>query len=138
MFYILYYSIILVAVEFFIPLLIISIAYIRISYHLWGNKTPGIAQDLRDQALLVNKKKVSWIKLLQGEVHKVLNSNNWNRISNIFFYFIISDHQDAIDSSDFICCVLDALANMADDTFHRTERKWVSIYSIKNLALNDI
>ena len=53
-----YFSIILVAVEFFIPLLIISIAYIRIAYHLWGNKTPGIAQDLRDQALLVNKKKV--------------------------------------------------------------------------------
>ena len=60
-----YFSIILVAVEFFIPLLIISIAYIRIAYHLWGNKTPGIAQDLRDQALLVNKKKVRTLHIIR-------------------------------------------------------------------------
>ena len=45
--------------EYILPLLIISIAYANISYHLWGNKTPGIAQDLRDQALLGNKKKVT-------------------------------------------------------------------------------
>ena len=68
-----YFSIILVAVEFFIPLLIISIAYIRIAYHLWGNKTPGIAQDLRDQALLVNKKKVWTLDNIKIIEHFIAN-----------------------------------------------------------------
>ena len=54
----LYFSVSLVVVEYFLPLLIISFAYIRISCNLWGHKTPGESQDQRDQQLLKNKKKV--------------------------------------------------------------------------------
>ena len=40
------------------PLAIISFAYMRIAFRLWGSKTPGAAQDQRDHNILVNKKKV--------------------------------------------------------------------------------
>ena len=35
----------------------------------------------------------------------------------------ISDHQDVTNRSIFICRMLDAVANMANDTFHRTKCK---------------
>ncbi|XP_059088190.1 RYamide receptor-like [Tigriopus californicus] len=57
-----YYSFSLVTVEYFVPLAIITFAYSRISYRLWGTKTPGTAQDERDHNILQNKKKV--IKML--------------------------------------------------------------------------
>ena len=44
--------------EYFVPLAIISFAYMRIAFRLWGSKTPGAAQDQRDHNILVNKKKV--------------------------------------------------------------------------------
>ena len=40
---------------------IISVAYSRIAFRLWGSKTPGAAQDERDHIILANKKKVSSI-----------------------------------------------------------------------------
>ena len=46
-------------VQYFVPLILISFAYIRIAVVLWGSKTPGAAQDQRDQIVLRNKKKVS-------------------------------------------------------------------------------
>ena len=45
-------------VQYFVPLMAISFAYIRIAVVLWGSKTPGAAQDQRDQIVLRNKKKV--------------------------------------------------------------------------------
>ena len=45
-------------VEYFVPLLVISFAYSCVAFRLWGNKTPGAAQDDRDQNILQNKKKV--------------------------------------------------------------------------------
>ena len=38
---------------------IISVAYARIAFRLWGSKPPGAAVDERDHNILVNKKKVS-------------------------------------------------------------------------------
>ena len=57
--YICFFSVSLVIVEYFLPLSIISFAYSRISYNLWGTKTPGESHDQRDQQVLGNKKKVS-------------------------------------------------------------------------------
>ena len=51
-------SISLLIVEYFVPLAIISFAYMRIAFRLWGSRTPGAAQDQRDHNILVNKKKV--------------------------------------------------------------------------------
>ena len=52
------FSISLLIVEYFVPLAIISFAYMRIAFRLWGSRTPGAAQDQRDHNILVNKKKV--------------------------------------------------------------------------------
>lgn len=54
------YSEVLVFLQYFIPLVIISYAYARICCMLWGAKTPGNAQGLRDATVLKNKKKVSF------------------------------------------------------------------------------
>ncbi|KAF6211616.1 hypothetical protein GE061_012129 [Apolygus lucorum] len=56
------YRIILVLVQYFIPLSIISYAYARMALRLWGSRAPGNAQHSRDRNLLKNKKKV--IKML--------------------------------------------------------------------------
>uniref|UniRef100_A0A182INH5 G-protein coupled receptors family 1 profile domain-containing protein n=1 Tax=Anopheles atroparvus TaxID=41427 RepID=A0A182INH5_ANOAO len=59
---ILLYRYLLVLVQYFIPLFVISFVYIQMAFRLWGSKTPGNAQDSRDITMLKNKKKV--IKML--------------------------------------------------------------------------
>ena len=44
--------------QYLLPLLIISFAYVRMGIKLWLTKTPGAAQQKRDEMILVNKKKV--------------------------------------------------------------------------------
>ncbi|XP_042205378.1 substance-K receptor-like isoform X2 [Homarus americanus] len=56
------YSHVMVGLQFFVPLGIISFAYIRMGWELWGARTPGNAEDARDAHVLRNKKKV--IKML--------------------------------------------------------------------------
>uniref|UniRef100_A0A182M0M4 G-protein coupled receptors family 1 profile domain-containing protein n=1 Tax=Anopheles culicifacies TaxID=139723 RepID=A0A182M0M4_9DIPT len=56
------YRYVLVLVQYFIPLFVISFVYIQMALRLWGSKTPGNAQDSRDITMLKNKKKV--IKML--------------------------------------------------------------------------
>jgi leucokinin receptor len=53
------YRLVLVSLQYLIPLCIISCAYTRMALRLWGSKTPGNAQDSRDANLMKNKKKVS-------------------------------------------------------------------------------
>ena len=57
--YFLLYSTSLLTVQYFLPMSIISVAYARIAFRLWGSKTPGAAQTDRDHNILLNKKKVS-------------------------------------------------------------------------------
>ena len=45
-------------VQYFFPLLIISIAYFRIMHRIWLTKAPGSAMDTRDAIMTRNKKKV--------------------------------------------------------------------------------
>ncbi|KAK7084132.1 Olfactory receptor [Halocaridina rubra] len=56
------YSHVMVGLQYFLPLGIISFAYIRMGWELWGAQTPGNAEDARDAHVLRNKKKV--IKML--------------------------------------------------------------------------
>ncbi|XP_014677510.1 PREDICTED: tachykinin-like peptides receptor 99D, partial [Priapulus caudatus] len=51
------YTIYLLVLQYFAPLLLITSAYLRIGYRVWGNQTPGNAQDARDEAINRNKKK---------------------------------------------------------------------------------
>ncbi|KAK6641501.1 hypothetical protein RUM44_013213 [Polyplax serrata] len=56
------YRLVLVTLQYLIPLAVITWAYARIAHTLWGNKAPGNAQDARDANLLRNKERV--IKML--------------------------------------------------------------------------
>jgi leucokinin receptor len=53
------YRRVLVALQYFVPLCVISAVYARMGFHLWGSKTPGNAENMRDANLLRNKKRVS-------------------------------------------------------------------------------
>lgn len=53
------YRIVMVLVQYFTPLCIISFVYARMAVRLWGSRAPGNAQDSRDANLMKNKKKVS-------------------------------------------------------------------------------
>jgi leucokinin receptor len=53
------YRVVMVLVQYFTPLCIISCVYARMALRLWGSKAPGNAQDSRDANLMKNKKKVS-------------------------------------------------------------------------------
>jgi len=58
----LWYKNFLCLVQYFIPCILISGAYIRMAVTLWSRKTPGVAQLERDINVMNNKKKV--IKML--------------------------------------------------------------------------
>jgi len=60
--YFMWYKNFLCLVQYFIPLILISGAYIRMAVALWSSKTPGAAQLERDIVVMNNKKKV--IKML--------------------------------------------------------------------------
>lgn len=61
------YRLILVVLQYVIPLCVITWAYARMAHALWGNRAPGNAEDARDAALMKNKKKVSKIPTLTLE-----------------------------------------------------------------------
>jgi len=52
------YRVVLLVLQYVIPLCVISCVYIRMALTLWGSKTPGNAQSSRDATLMKNKKKV--------------------------------------------------------------------------------
>lgn len=56
------YRLVLVTLQYVIPLSVITWAYARMAHALWGSKAPGNAQDTRDANLMKNKKKVKGIE----------------------------------------------------------------------------
>ena len=54
-------------IEYAVPLFIISIAYGRMGTRLWLTRTPGTAQDKRDECILTNKKKVTLGQIRLGK-----------------------------------------------------------------------
>lgn len=57
-----WYMFALCFVQYFLPLCLISFAYLRIGMNLWGRRAPGEAEERRDATILKNKKKA--IKVL--------------------------------------------------------------------------
>ena len=57
------YRLYLVFVQYFVPLVIISWAYVLIIHRIWLSKAPGTAVDSRDQLMHKNKKKVCSVLL---------------------------------------------------------------------------
>ena len=57
------YCVLLVILEYLVPLSIITMAYLKMGMRLWWATTPGQADQLRDDKILRNKKKVSFSSL---------------------------------------------------------------------------
>ncbi|KAH9361438.1 hypothetical protein HPB48_003888 [Haemaphysalis longicornis] len=53
-----YYSMALMILQYFFPLLVLIFTYTRIAVVVWGKETPGEAQDARDQRMAASKRKV--------------------------------------------------------------------------------
>ena len=53
------YSMALMVLQYFFPLIVLLFTYSRIGVVVWGNKPPGEAEDVRDQRLAASKRKVS-------------------------------------------------------------------------------
>ncbi|XP_067134021.1 neuropeptide Y receptor type 1-like [Centruroides vittatus] len=56
-----FYSYVLVSLQYFIPLCVISYAYCKMGIRLRNMRTPGNAEDNRDATVTRNKKKVSFL-----------------------------------------------------------------------------
>jgi len=53
------YRLLMAVAQYFLPLIVITYAYVRIMHRVWFSKAPGTAMDSRDQVLNRNKRKVS-------------------------------------------------------------------------------
>ncbi|XP_054710872.1 RYamide receptor-like [Uloborus diversus] len=53
-----YYSMALMILQYFFPLMVLLYTYARIAIVVWGNRPPGEAEDVRDQRLAASKRKM--------------------------------------------------------------------------------
>ncbi|XP_069181051.1 substance-K receptor isoform X2 [Procambarus clarkii] len=109
------YSHVMVGLQFFVPLGIISFAYIRMGWELWGSRTPGNAEDARDAIVLRNKKKV--IKMLFIVV--ALFAFCWAPLQT---YHVLQEIYPSINTYRFIniiwfCCHWLAMSNSCCNPF---------------------
>ncbi|KAK8747883.1 hypothetical protein OTU49_016208 [Cherax quadricarinatus] len=109
------YSHVMVGLQFFVPLGIISFAYIRMGWELWGSRTPGNAEDARDAHVLRNKKKV--IKMLFIVV--ALFAFCWAPLQT---YHVLQEIYPAINTYRYIniiwfCCHWLAMSNSCCNPF---------------------
>lgn len=58
------YRVLILLVQYVVPLCIISCVYARMAHRLWGSRAPGNAQFIRDATLMKNKIKVRYIHIL--------------------------------------------------------------------------
>ncbi|CRK88026.1 CLUMA_CG001812, isoform A [Clunio marinus] len=54
-----YYSLVLMSLQFIIPLVVLVFTYARIAVAVWGKRPPGEAENLRDMRMARSKRKVS-------------------------------------------------------------------------------
>lgn len=64
-----YYILCLVIIQYLLPLIIITGAYIRMAAQLWGATAPGNKEESRDAVVLRNKKKVTVNILIFWKMH---------------------------------------------------------------------
>ncbi|XP_013771865.1 RYamide receptor-like [Limulus polyphemus] len=53
-----YYSMALMLLQYFLPLIVLIFTYTRIAIVVWGKQTPGEAENIRDQRLAASKRKM--------------------------------------------------------------------------------
>ncbi|CAL4120931.1 unnamed protein product, partial [Meganyctiphanes norvegica] len=101
--FMLLYSYLLVGLQYFLPLGVISFTYLRMGWELWGSRQPGNADDTRDAHVLKNKKKVikmlfmvvaiftfCWAPLQTYHVLQEISAINDYRYINIVWFFCYS------------------------------------------------
>jgi neuropeptide Y receptor len=52
----------LMLLQYVVPLLVLVFTYTRIAIEVWGKKTPGEAENTRDQRMARNKRKVCHVR----------------------------------------------------------------------------
>ena len=60
------YQLSLILTQYFLPLIIISVAYFRIACYLWTAQTPGVGEERRDQKVHKSKVKVRIAKYISS------------------------------------------------------------------------
>lgn len=111
----LFYRITLLFVQYLVPVVIITVVYMRMALRLWGSHAPGNAQDSRDANLMRNKKKV--IKMLVIVVGLFvlcwLPLQTYNVLQDIF----PSINQFRYINIVFFCCDWLAMSNSCYNPF---------------------
>ncbi|GAU97299.1 hypothetical protein RvY_08620 [Ramazzottius varieornatus] len=110
-----YYVVFLVAIQFAIPLLIISFAYITIALHLWGTKGPGEGQ--QDMSLVRIQQRQKVIKMLILVV--VLFALSWMPLQTYNFLTAIIPQINMYSYINIIwfCCNFLAMSNSCQNPF---------------------
>ncbi|XP_016660125.1 RYamide receptor-like [Acyrthosiphon pisum] len=111
----LFYRLTLLFVQYLVPVVIITVVYMRMALRLWGSHAPGNAQDSRDANLMRNKKKV--IKMLVIVVGLFvlcwLPLQTYNVLQDIF----PSINQFRYINIVFFCCDWLAMSNSCYNPF---------------------
>ncbi|XP_025421069.1 RYamide receptor-like [Sipha flava] len=111
----LFYRVTLLFVQYLVPVVIITVVYMRMALRLWGSHAPGNAQDSRDANLMRNKKKV--IKMLVIVVGLFvlcwLPLQTYNVLQDIF----PSINQFRYINIVFFCCDWLAMSNSCYNPF---------------------
>lgn len=94
-----WYRTTLVLLQYFLPLIVISYAYARVAFTLWGATAPGNAQSDRDTNIMRNKKKVikmlvivvvlfalCWLPLQTYNILQNITDINEYKYINIFWF----------------------------------------------------
>ncbi|XP_050423991.1 RYamide receptor [Adelges cooleyi] len=109
------YRVTLLFVQYVVPVIIITVVYVRMALRLWGSHAPGNAQDSRDANLMRNKKKV--IKMLVIVVGLFvlcwLPLQTYNVLQDIF----PSINQFRYINIVFFCCDWLAMSNSCYNPF---------------------
>ncbi|VVC32448.1 Neuropeptide Y receptor family,GPCR, rhodopsin-like, 7TM,G protein-coupled receptor, rhodopsin-like [Cinara cedri] len=109
------YRVTLLFVQYLVPVVIITVVYMRMALRLWGSHAPGNAQDSRDANLMRNKKKV--IKMLVIVVGLFvlcwLPLQTYNVLQDIF----PSINQFRYINIVFFCCDWLAMSNSCYNPF---------------------
>jgi neuropeptide Y receptor len=69
----------LMVLQYFVPLLVLVFTYTRIAIVVWGKQIPGEAENVRDQRMARSKRKVCHVNILLtyvgGDTHSVALPN---------------------------------------------------------------
>uniref|UniRef100_A0A147BFV4 Putative neuropeptide y receptor n=2 Tax=Ixodes ricinus TaxID=34613 RepID=A0A147BFV4_IXORI len=90
-----YYSMALMILQYFFPLLALIFTYTRIAVVVWGKETPGEAQDERDQRMAASKRKMIKMMIMVVTVFMLC----WFPLNA---YILLSDLNPDINSYEYI------------------------------------